>query len=351
MRCRCWFTIHARHSRYQRKLALNWGIDGRLLAKRCRQGNRQLVVSKCPRHPVGVQADAMDVVLHEKMTAMHHNPATAENTLPLRAIVHIAFYKFVALDDVDAVISQLRNLTEKLLGSILVAREGINGMLAGTDLQIDGFQHALQTDAYFAGKFAGIAFKRSACVTAPFGKMKVYKKPEIVPLGIAGVDATDTGTSVSPAEWRKLIAEDDVVLLDNRNSFEYRLGRFKNAIDPQVTNFRDFPKYIEQHAPVWQAEGKRLAMYCTGGIRCEKTSAWMKQLNIPVLQLDGGILNYFQSMPDAEKDFDGECFVFDNRIALDTTLHETATTLEEVYDGEPDGEWRLRRAKQLDGAR
>ncbi len=293
----------------------------------------------------------MDVVLHEKMTAMHHNPATAENTLPLRAIVHIAFYKFVALDDVDAVISQLRNLTEKLLGSILVAREGINGMLAGTDLQIDGFQHALQTDAYFAGKFANIAFKRSACVTAPFGKMKVYKKPEIVPLGIAGVDATDTGTSVSPAEWRKLIAEDDVVLLDNRNSFEYRLGRFKNAIDPQVTNFRDFPKYIEQHAPVWQAQGKRLAMYCTGGIRCEKTSAWMKQLNIPVLQLDGGILNYFQSMPDAEKDFDGECFVFDNRIALDTTLHETATTLEEVYDGEPDGEWRLRRAKELDGAR
>ena len=282
---------------------------------------------------------------------MHHNPATAENTLPLRAIVHIAFYKFVALDDVDAVISQLRNLTEKLLGSILVAREGINGMLAGTDLQIDGFQHALQTDAYFAGKFAGIAFKRSACVTAPFGKMKVYKKPEIVPLGMAGVDATDTGTSVSPAEWRKLIAEDDVVLLDNRNSFEYRLGRFKNAIDPQVTNFRDFPKYIEQHAPVWQAQGKRVAMYCTGGIRCEKTSAWMKQLNIPVLQLDGGILNYFQSMPDAEKDFDGECFVFDNRIALDTTLHETATTLEEVYDGEPDGEWRLRRAKELDGAR
>ncbi len=274
----------------------------------------------------------------------------AENSAPSGTIVHIAFYKFVVLDDTDGVVSQLRMLTINLLGSILVASEGINGMLAGSPSQLDDFQQALQSDAYFAGKFAGIAFKRSACVTAPFGKMKVYKKPEIVPLGIAGVDASDTGINVSPAEWRKLMAEDDVVLLDNRNSFEYRLGRFNNAIDPHVTNFRDFPKYVEAHAPSWQAEGKRVAMYCTGGIRCEKTSAWMKALNIPVFQLEGGILNYFQQMPDAEKDFEGECFVFDNRIALDTTLHETATTLEDVYGAEPDGEWRLKRAKELDGA-
>ena len=274
----------------------------------------------------------------------------AENSAPPGKIVHIAFYKFVVLDDADGVVSQLRMLTANLLGSILVASEGINGMLAGSPSQLDDFQQALQSDAYFAGKFAGIAFKRSACVTAPFGKMKVYKKPEIVPLGIAGVDASDTGINVSPAEWRKLMAEDDVVLLDNRNSFEYRLGRFNNAIDPHVTNFRDFPKYVEAHAPSWQAEGKRVAMYCTGGIRCEKTSAWMKALNIPVFQLEGGILNYFQQMPDAEKDFEGECFVFDNRIALDTTLHETATTLEDVYGAEPDGEWRLKRAKELDGA-
>ena len=274
----------------------------------------------------------------------------AENSAPPGTIVHIAFYKFVLLDDADGVVAHLRMLTTNLLGSILVASEGINGMLAGAPSQLDDFQQALQTDGYFAGKFAGIAFKRSACVTAPFGKMKVYKKPEIVPLGIADVDATKTGINVSPAEWRKLIAEDDVVLLDNRNSFEYRLGRFRNAIDPHVTNFRDFPKYVEAHAQSWQAQGKRVAMYCTGGIRCEKTSAWMKALNIPVFQLEGGILNYFQQMPDAEKDFEGECFVFDNRIALDTTLHETATTLDDVYGAEPDGEWRLKRAKELDGA-
>ena len=266
------------------------------------------------------------------------------------AIFHIAFYKFAALDDPDGVVVHLRLLTENLLGSILVAAEGINGMLAGSAAKLDAFQQALQADSYFGAKFAGIAFKRSPCITAPFGKMKVYRKPEIVPLGIAGVDGTDTGTSVSPEQWRKLIAEDDVVLLDNRNSFEYRLGHFHNAVDPHVTNFRDFPKYVEAHAPDWKAEGKRVAMYCTGGIRCEKTSAWMKQLGMEVFQLEGGILNYFAQMPDAEQDWEGECFVFDNRIALDTKLHETDTTLEDVYDGEPDGEWRINRARRLNEA-
>ena len=263
---------------------------------------------------------------------------------------HIAFYKFVFLDNPDGVIDHLREITVDLLGSILVASEGINGMVAGTPVQLDTFEQALQHDAYFTGKFTGILIKRSPCKTAPFGKMKVYKKPEIVPLGIAGVDATKTGIDVSPAAWRKLIAEDDVVLIDNRNSFEYRLGRFKNAIDPHVTNFRDFPKYVQEHAAEWKAEGKRVAMYCTGGIRCEKTSAWMRDLNLDVYQLEGGILNYFKQMPDAEKDWEGECFVFDNRIALDTKLQETDTTLEDVYINEPDGEWRLKRAKELDGA-
>ena len=282
-------------------------------------------------------------------------------TLPSRPIVdlpmpssptcHIAFYKFVTLDDPDGVIAHLRVLTKDLLGSILVATEGINGMLAGTETQLDAFQQALQHDPYFTGKFAGIAFKRSPCKTAPFGKIKVYRKPEIVPLGIAGVDATQTGINVSPAEWRKLIAGEDVVLLDNRNSFEYKLGRFKNAIDPHVTNFRDFPNYVKAHAAGWQAEGKRVAMYCTGGIRCEKTSAWMREMNIPVFQLEGGILNYFQQTPDADNDWEGECFVFDNRVALDTKLQETGTCVEDVYAGEPDGEWRLNRAKELESSR
>ena len=265
-------------------------------------------------------------------------------------IFHIAFYKFVTLADPEGVIARLRELTGDLLGSILVATEGINGMVAGTPPLLDAFELSLWSDDFFAGKFAGIVFKRSPCKTAPFGKMKVYRKPEIVPLGITGVDATDTGIDVTPEQWRKLITEEDVVLLDNRNSFEFRLGRFRNAIDPQVTNFRDFPNYVKAHAAEWKAEGKRVAMYCTGGIRCEKTSAWMKEFDIPVYQLEGGILNYFQKMPDAEKDWEGECFVFDNRVALDTKLQETATTVEEVYAGEPDGEWRLNRARELEGS-
>jgi UPF0176 protein len=257
---------------------------------------------------------------------------------------HSAFYKFVPIDDVDAAVEQLRALTTPLLGSIIVAHEGINGMVAGNADALDVFERALTGDA----RFAGINFKRSPCKTAPFKRMKVYKKPEIVPLGIDGVDGRNTQVDVPPAAWRELIQQDDVVLLDNRNSFEFKLGRFKNAIDPGVTNFRDFPNYVKEHVAEWKADGKKVAMYCTGGIRCEKTSAWMREFDIPVYQLEGGILNFFKQMPDAEKDWEGECFVFDNRVALDTKLQETDTTVEDVYVNEPDGAWRLRRAQELD---
>jgi UPF0176 protein len=270
-------------------------------------------------------------------------------------LFHIAFFKFVELSDPDAIVQDLRELTRELTGSILVATEGINGVIAGTAAQLDAFEHALRCDPRMGGNFADIAFKRSACKTAPFGRIKVHKKTEIVAIGVSGITGINkdgkSGINVTPAEWRKLIAQDDVVVIDNRNSFEYRLGRFKSAVDPHVSHFRDFPKYIEQHAPEWKAAGKRVAMYCTGGIRCEKTSAWMHDLGIEVYQLEGGILNYFQSMSDAEKDWEGECFVFDNRIALDTRLQETDTTLEDVYEGEPDGEWRIARAKRLDASK
>ncbi len=264
-------------------------------------------------------------------------------------LFHSAFYKFVEVADPDAIAESLRDVARELTGSILVAVEGINGVVAGTTDVLDAFELALTQDARFGGAFAGIVFKRSACTSRPFFKMRVHVKREIVAFGIDGVrpDA-DGNNNVSPAQWRELIARDDVVIIDNRNSFEYRLGKFKGAIDPLVPNFRDFPKYVETNAPAWKAEGKTVAMYCTGGIRCEKSSAWMQDLGLNVVQLEGGILNYFQSMPDAEKDWEGECFVFDNRIAIDTKLQETATTYEEVYAAEPDGEWRVARAKRLD---
>ena len=275
-------------------------------------------------------------------------------------LLHTAFYKFTALAQPEETAARLRELVSHgtdgsecadrhggLTGSILVATEGINGMLAGSPEAVDRIEAALLQDPVFAGAFHGMAFKRSACTTPPFGKMKVHVKKEIVPLGIDGVDARHTGTNVSPQEWRELIKDPDLVLLDNRNSFEYRLGHFEGAIDPGVTNFRDFPAYVLAHAAQWKAEGKRVAMYCTGGIRCEKTSAWMLALELPVYQLEGGILNYFQQMPDAQQDWRGECFVFDNRVAVDTLLQETASTLDDVYGQEADGEWRLARARRL----
>jgi UPF0176 protein len=268
---------------------------------------------------------------------------------PLPDLVHTAFYKFAEVARPEDTAARLRELVANpdwaLTGSILVATEGINGMLAGTAQALDAIEHALRHDPAFDGAFAGMVFKRSACTTPPFGKMKVHVKKEIVPLGIEGVDGRATGIDVSPRDWRALIKDPDVVLLDNRNSFEYRLGHFEGAIDPGVTNFRDFPAYVQAHAAGWKAQGKRVAMYCTGGIRCEKTSAWLRQLDLPVYQLEGGILNYFQQMPDAELDWHGECFVFDNRVALDTRLQETASTLDDVY-GE-DEAWRLARARRL----
>lgn len=258
---------------------------------------------------------------------------------------HISFYKFVALQDPPAVAAQLRALAAPLLGSVLVAAEGINGVLAGPAQALDAFEQALQADA----RFAGMVFKRSACRTPPFGRLKVHAKPEVVAVGVPYAPAAGR-TQRTPGEWRELIARDDVVVLDNRNSFEYRLGHFAGAIDPGVAHFRDFPRYVQEHAAEWKAAGRQVAMYCTGGIRCEKTAAWMQGLGLAVHELQGGILNYFQSLPDAHRDWQGECFVFDNRIALDTQLQQTATTAEQVYAGEPDGPWRLERARRLHAA-
>ena len=271
--------------------------------------------------------------------------------MPSSDILHDAFYKFIDIADVEGTASTLRELTAELTGSVLVAAEGINGTLAGSAAALDAFRVALASDPRLEGRFSGIAFKRSPCVSPPFQRMKVHSRPEMLPLGVDGVNAVGhIGHQVTPQQWRALLDDPNVVVIDNRNHFEVRLGRFRNAVDPMVRNFRDFPAYIEAQLPTWQAEGKQVAMYCTGGIRCEKTSAWLHQRGVPVLQLEGGILNYFAQMPDAERDWDGECFVFDNRIALDTRLRETGTTAEQVYADDPDEAWRLRRARQLAGA-
>ncbi|MDB5817885.1 MAG: hypothetical protein JWQ11_1525 [Rhizobacter sp.] len=263
--------------------------------------------------------------------------------------VHSAFYRFVRIADVGAVVDVVRELSADVFGSVLLASEGVNGMIAAAPDAVDAFERALTGDVRLQGLFAGMPFKHSDCMTPPFQRMKVHHRPEVLPIGVDGVDAVaHHGIDVSPHDWRALIEQPDVVLVDNRNSFEFRLGRFNGAVDPGVNHYRDFADFVRAHVDEWQREGKRVAMYCTGGIRCEKTSAWMAELapNLPVLQLEGGILNYFAQVPDAERDWQGECFVFDNRVALDTRLRQTGTTPEAVYADPADG-WRLRRAKRL----
>ena len=271
------------------------------------------------------------------------------------ALFHDAFYKFVRIAEVDAVAGVVRELGASLTGSVLVASEGINATVAGSLEALNAFHVALASDARLAGLFAAVEFKRSPCITPPFQRLKVHSRPEILALGLppdaAQVNAVGhIGLQVSPERWRELLDDPNVVVIDNRNHFEVRLGRFRNAVDPLVRNFSEFRSYIYPQLPLWQAEGKQLAMYCTGGIRCEKTSAWLEQRGVEVLQLEGGILNYLARMPDAELDWAGECFVFDNRIALDTRLQETATTAAQVYADDAHESWRLQRALRLEAS-
>jgi UPF0176 protein len=237
-------------------------------------------------------------------------------------LFHDAFYRFVPVQNPEALIGTLEKLCADagVLGSILVASEGINGMLCGTEEALQIVRDGLETDT----RFQNLMYKRTACRDQVFKKLKVRLKPEIVALGIEGVDASKYhGTDVSPHLWRELIQRDDVVLIDNRNAFEYALGHFKGAINPGVDNFRDFAAFIENNLLNWQ--DKTISMYCTGGIRCEKTSAWLSEKGIQIMQLEGGIINYFAEVDDANLDYEGTCFVFDKRQELDTRLKITRT--------------------------
>ena len=273
-------------------------------------------------------------------------------------IQHIAFYRFVAIADPHRVVEQLKRAAQALLGTVLVASEGINGTLAGAPGDLDAFELSLTQGVEFAGLFTGMRFQRTMCARDPFAKLKIRVRPEIVDVGVPSFDANGEGIDVSPAEWDALIEQEDVVLLDNRNHFEYTLGHFTGAIDPGVFNYRDFANYIEQNLPAWQKNGKRIAMYCTGGIRCEKTSQWLAAQGVQALQLQGGVLNYLrhkqslkQSSPQTSNSqaWQGDCFVFDNRMTLNSQLQEKAVDPAQVYTHERDA-WRLNRARRLEGA-
>ena len=280
-------------------------------------------------------------------------------TGPDTAWLHSAFYRFVPLADPVAVAAALRATARQLPGlhgSIVLAAEGISGMVAAAPAVLAGFEAALQQALPSGASTPALHFKHSACAGPPFGRLKVSVKPELVALGLptdplaAPLPAPDQddASHLSPLAWRALLARDDMVLLDNRNHFEYRLGHFRGAVDPKVQHFRDFVAHVQANAPAWRAAGRPVAMYCTGGIRCDKTAPWLRSLGLQVWQLDGGILNYCQELDDARHEWLGECFVFDKRLALDSRLQPTATTAAQVFDAAlPDEAWRLQRALRL----
>ena len=259
------------------------------------------------------------------------------------ALLHSSFYRFTPMPSPTAFAEWLRERGAALAlgGVVLVAEEGLSAAVAGEAEAVRAFEAELQTQP----GLAGLHFKHNACERRPFSRFKVSVKREIVAFGVDGVRGGATDTHVSPERWRELLADPDTVVLDNRNTFEFKLGRFRGAIDPGVAHFRDFPAYVQAHRDEWQ--GKTVAMYCTGGIRCEKTAAWMQAQGLKVAQLDGGILNYLASFDDAAADWQGECYVFDKRIAIDARARETDTTAEAVFT-DPADAWRLARAKRLD---
>lgn len=280
--------------------------------------------------------------------------------------LHSSFYRFTPLADAAAAAQAVRGLAQGVTGAITLAHgvtgaitlapEGLSGAVAGTPAAVQAFEAALVASPAFGGALRGLVFKHSHGHTAPYARLKVNVKPELVALGLPGAEALpppdeEDDSHLSPAQWRALLDDGRAVVLDNRNHFEWRLGRFRGAVDPQVPNFRDLRAWVAAQAPAWRAEGRPVAMYCTGGIRCDKTAPWLRSLGLQVLQLRGGILGYFQALPDAERDWQGECFVFDNRIALDTRLQPTATGPTQVYDpAQADEAWRLARALRLQAA-
>ncbi|HSH38149.1 MAG TPA: rhodanese-related sulfurtransferase [Chthoniobacterales bacterium] len=222
----------------------------------------------------------------------------------------ILFYKYVPITDPHAFAQQQREFCAslRLKGRVLIATEGINGTLAGPPAAIDQYIEALKSDA----RFADVAFKLSAGDEKTFPKLVVKQRPEIVTLG-AGPLESDQHNHLSPAEWKRMIEEDpDVVLLDVRNRFESDAGRFKGAVVSNIENFRDLPGYVDELEPL---KAKKVLMYCTGGIRCEKASALLRSHGFnDVFQLHGGIVTYQEQF--GNEHWQGECFVFDQRMTL-----------------------------------
>jgi UPF0176 protein len=235
-----------------------------------------------------------------------------------------AFYQFAALPDFRELREPLRAICAglKLKGSVLLAQEGINGTLAGSVNAIDGLVRELRDGSLFGGRLDNLELKFSAATAMPFQRLKIRLKKEIVTLGDAATDPTrQVGIYVDPADWNALIATPDTLVIDTRNAFEVAMGTFPGAVDPGIKSFGQFREFAARHLD--PAKHRKLAMFCTGGIRCEKASAYLLARGFTeVYHLKGGILKYLEAVPEAESRWRGECFVFDDRVALGHGLRQ-----------------------------
>ena len=231
-----------------------------------------------------------------------------------------ALYQFVRSDDFETFRTPLRELMVELevKGTILLALEGLNGTISGSKASIDGVIQFLQDD----GRFDNLEIKFSHSETTPFKRLKVKLKKEIVTLGVEHIDPlSSVGTYVNPQDWNALISDPDVVLIDTRNNYEYEIGSFRGAINPSTETFREFPEYTKNNLE--QYRGKKVAMFCTGGIRCEKSTAYLKTQGFDaVYHLQGGILKYLEEVDEDQSLWEGECFVFDDRVAVKHNLEQ-----------------------------
>ncbi|NJR19420.1 MAG: rhodanese-related sulfurtransferase [Calothrix sp. CSU_2_0] len=235
-------------------------------------------------------------------------------------LVVAAFYKFIKLPDFAEMQNPLLSfcLIQGIKGTILLAEEGINGTIAGSRQGIDAVLAYLRSDS----RLLDLEHKESSTQSAAFARMKVRLKKEIVTLGLPEVNPTEqVGTYVDAQDWNAIASDPDVVIIDTRNDYEVKIGTFKNAVNPNTHSFRDFPEYVRQNLD--PQKHKKVAMFCTGGIRCEKASSFMLSQGFPeVYHLKGGILKYLEEVPQEESIWQGECFVFDERIAVQHGLEQ-----------------------------
>jgi len=236
----------------------------------------------------------------------------------------IAFYQFIRLEKVDQLQAFILKFCQKnnIKGTILLASEGINGTISGQKNNIHEFLKFIKTDSLLKGNFKNLEYKESWAYKNPFYRMKVRLKKEIVALGVERISPTKkVGKYVNPEDWNALINDPNTIVIDTRNNYEVDIGTFKNSINPQTETFREFPSFVEKNLE--DKKQKKVAMFCTGGIRCEKATSLMLEKGFEdVYHLKGGILKYLENIPKEKSLWEGECFVFDQRVAVTHGLDE-----------------------------